>query len=105
MAESEEYDSPSDSYRGEQFVTVRRKNEMPHDKEPDAASLEAQLEAKVAEIERLQQRLTIATRDLANGSASALVRRPDFRELRELVSKFNPKEPTCLSADEWIQEI
>lgn len=111
MSESEEFQSASDhgntsgDRREDQFVTLRKKNKMPRDGEDDTATLRAELDVKVAEIERLKQRLTIATRDAANGQPPAVVRRPDFRELRELVSRFNPKEATCLSAQEWIQEI
>ncbi|EAT38845.1 AAEL009301-PA [Aedes aegypti] len=78
---------------------------MSRQAEQDALALRAELDEKVAEIERLQQRLTIATRATASPQDRIAVRRPDFRELRELVSRFNPKEATCLSAQEWIQEI
>lgn len=114
MSSSEEYNSGGDQEVGgedvlvpdrEQFVTLRNKPKMSQGEERDAAALRAELDAKMAEIERLQQRLTIATRSSENNADHVAVRRPDFRELRELVSKFNPKEATCLSAQEWIQEI
>ncbi|XP_065089029.1 uncharacterized protein LOC135710391 [Ochlerotatus camptorhynchus] len=70
-----ELDSPRPA---DQFVTVRKPSKMPR----DGDRLRAELDAKVAEIERLQQRLTVATRN----------------------SEDN-QEATCLSAEEWIQEI
>ncbi|EAT45001.1 AAEL003702-PA [Aedes aegypti] len=116
MSTSEEYVSEGDhgdgnkniscsSERNDKFVTLRKKHRMSRQAEQDALALRAELDEKVAEIERLQQRLTIATRATASPQDRIAIRRPDFRELRELVSRFNPKEATCLSAQEWIQEI
>ncbi|XP_055621906.1 uncharacterized protein LOC129765530 [Toxorhynchites rutilus septentrionalis] len=101
---SEEYESGSDSPRpADQFVTVRKTEKMVKtpDEGQEAAQLREELAAKVAEITQLQQRLALTT----SSHVRAVDRRPDFRELRELVSKFDPKQATCLSAEEWIEEI
>ncbi|KXJ62316.1 hypothetical protein RP20_CCG024882 [Aedes albopictus] len=34
-----------------------------------------------------------------------LTRMPDFRELKEYVSTFDPKVPSCLAADIWVKSI
>ncbi|XP_053687148.1 uncharacterized protein LOC128736682 [Sabethes cyaneus] len=79
---------------------------LPH---PDLSveQLKADLATKVSEIEQLRRELAgISGRNSASEQRLTVEsRRPDFRELKELVSRFNPKDPTCLSATEWIEEI
>lgn len=62
-----------------------------------------------AQIEALKKELAQAKQAAQNGSTGSTsmsaVRVPDFRELKEYVSTFDPKIPSCLSADTWVKSI
>lgn len=88
-----------------EFVTVRKTKKKVLLRMETETQLKAELAAKNEEIEKLKLRL-LKVQPVPEAGYSAIgQRRPDFRELKELVSKFNPKDPTCLSAHEWINEI
>ncbi|KFB39515.1 hypothetical protein ZHAS_00006856 [Anopheles sinensis] len=108
---SDSYDTGSEATKPlDFFVTRRKKEKMVKDdaSEAEAAILRGELAAKMAEIEKLQKQLARASSSGESSSSREQhveMRRPDFRELRELVTKFDPKQATCLSAEEWVAEI
>ncbi|EAT35964.1 AAEL011914-PA [Aedes aegypti] len=85
------------------FVTDRKAKQKSRNKMD--AKLKADFEAKEEEIQKLKMQLLQIGAGTSGGTSFSVDRRPDFRELKELVSKFNPKDPTCLSAEEWIKKI
>ena len=87
------------------FVTDRKATLKARGRKEMEAKLQADLEAKEDEIQKLKMQLLQIGSGASRVSNVSVDRRPDFRELKELVSKFNPKDPTCLVAQEWIDEI
>lgn len=68
--------------------------------------LRAQIEELKAELAQAKQAAQSSSQVIASGSSSAHAARvPDFRELKEYVSTFDPKIPSCVSADTWVKSI
>lgn len=66
--------------------------------------LRAKIEALTLELE-LAKRSAAANSMVVGNEQMAGARVPDFRELKEYVSTFDPRVPTCLSAEVWVQTI
>ncbi|XP_053699165.1 uncharacterized protein LOC128746141 [Sabethes cyaneus] len=65
--------------------------------------LKAQIEALKLQIEQLQ--LSGGGEGTSAPRPPNSYRLPDMRELREYVSEFDPKSPTCMSAEAWVKAI
>lgn len=65
----------------------------------------AEIEALRTELAQVKLAARSASQAVASTSATMNTRMPDFRELKEYVSTFDPKVPSCLSADIWVKSI
>lgn len=84
------------------FVTDRKDKQK---KFAMAEELKAQLAAMKLELDELR-RASVAnagTSSLRNETPAERV--PDFRKIREYVNPFDPKVPTCPTAEAWVKTI
>ncbi|XP_062704227.1 uncharacterized protein LOC109401735 [Aedes albopictus] len=66
----------------------------------------AEIEALKEELAQIKLSTQTASQAVASSSSMGnLTRMPDFRELKEYVSTFDPKVPSCLAADIWVKSI
>ncbi|EAT46072.1 AAEL002707-PA [Aedes aegypti] len=68
--------------------------------------MKAQVAALLKELAELRHRsLTVSDGPSGSNSVVLTERVPDFREIREYVTPFDPKLPSCPSAEVWVKGI
>ncbi|EAT45728.1 AAEL003023-PA [Aedes aegypti] len=96
-------------------VKIERDNNLPPNvvdrskKNKRACKLKMKEQYKVdfvrTELAQVKLAARSAARAVASPSATMNTRMPDFRDQKEYVSTFDPKVPSCLSADIWVKSI
>uniref|UniRef100_A0A0P6IUT9 Uncharacterized protein n=1 Tax=Aedes aegypti TaxID=7159 RepID=A0A0P6IUT9_AEDAE len=96
-------------------VKIERDNNLPPNvvdrskKNKRACKLKMKEQYKVdfvrTELAQVKLAARSAAQAVASTSATMNTRMPDFREQKEYVSTFDPKVPSCLSADIWVKSI
>lgn len=84
------------------FVTDRKTKSKPC---VEMEEMKQQVAAMKKELDDLRRLSQSAGGQTNNANVVATERVPEFREIREYVTPFDPKVPSCPSADVWVKSI